>query len=214
MGVVLPRDGFLRFLRDITRKNGALLIFDEVITGFRLGLGGATEYFGVTPDMVTLGKIIGGGMPVGAYGGRKEIMDFVAPVGPVYQAGTLSGNPIATTAGIETLKLLMETEDLYAVLEKNTERISEAFAETFGHKVCINRVGSLMSVFFTEEKVTDFSTATTSDTDKYAAYFNYMLENNIYIAPSQYEAMFVSYAHTEEDIERTCQVIKGGKMYV
>ena len=214
MGVVLPKDGFLHFLRDITRKNGALLIFDEVITGFRLGLGGATEYFGVTPDMVTLGKIIGGGMPVGAYGGRKEIMDFVAPVGPVYQAGTLSGNPIATTAGIETLKLLMETEDLYAVLEKNTERISEAFAETFGHKVCINRVGSLMSVFFTEEKVTDFSTATTSDTDKYAAYFNYMLENNIYIAPSQYEAMFVSYAHTEEDIERTCQVIKGGKMYV
>lgn len=214
MGVVLPKDGFLQFLRDITKDNGALLIFDEVITGFRLGLGGATEYFGVKPDMVTLGKIIGGGMPVGAYGGRKEIMDMVAPSGPVYQAGTLSGNPIATTAGIETLKILMETDGLYDRLADNTKRIADTYEEVFGDRVCVNRAGSLMSVFFTNKSVTDFDTAITSDTDRYAEYFNYMLENNIYVAPSQYEAMFVSYAHSEEDIEKTCQVIRGGSKYV
>ena len=201
-------------LRDITKNNGALLIFDEVITGFRLGLGGATEYFGVKPDMVTLGKIIGGGMPVGAYGGRKEIMDMVAPAGPVYQAGTLSGNPIATTAGIETLKILMETEGLYDSIADNTKRIADIYEEVFGDSVCVNRVGSLMSVFFTDKRVTDFDTAITSDTNRYAEYFNYMLENNIYVAPSQYEAMFVSYAHSEEDIEKTCQVIRGGRKYV
>ena len=214
MGVVLPKEGFLKFLRDITKNNGALLIFDEVITGFRLGLGGATEYFGVKPDMVTLGKIIGGGMPVGAYGGRKEIMDMVAPAGPVYQAGTLSGNPIATTAGIETLKILMETEGLYDSIADNTKRIADIYEEVFGDSVCVNRVGSLMSVFFTDKRVTDFDTAITSDTNRYAEYFNYMLENNIYVAPSQYEAMFVSYAHSEEDIEKTCQVIRGGRKYV
>lgn len=214
MGVVLPKDGFLQFLRNITKDNGSLLIFDEVITGFRLGLGGATEYFGVKPDMVTLGKIIGGGMPVGAYGGRKEIMDMVAPSGPVYQAGTLSGNPIATTAGIETLKILMETDGLYDRLADNTKRISDTYEEVFGDSVCVNRAGSLMSVFFTNKSVTDFDTAITSDTDRYAEYFNYMLENNIYVAPSQYEAMFVSYAHSEEDIEKTCQVIRGGRKYV
>lgn len=214
MGVVMPKEGFLMFLRDITKNNGALLIFDEVITGFRLGLGGATEYFGVEPDMVTLGKIIGGGMPVGAYGGRREIMDMVAPKGAVYQAGTLSGNPIATTAGIETLKILMETPDIYDVIANNTKRLAETYEEVFGDRVCINRVGSLMSVFFTDKKVTDFDTATSSDTDKYAAYFNYMIENNIYVAPSQYEAMFVSYAHSDDDIERTCQVIRGGREHV
>lgn len=214
MGVVLPKDGFLQFLRDITKDNGALLIFDEVITGFRLGLGGATGYFGVKPDMVTLGKIIGGGMPVGAYGGRKEIMDVVAPAGPVYQAGTLSGNPIATTAGIETLKILMETEDLYDRIADSTKRIAHTYEEVFGESVCVNRAGSLMSVFFTDKRVTDFDTAITSDTNRYAEYFNYMLENNIYVAPSQYEAMFVSYAHSEEDIEKTCQVIRGGRKYV
>ena len=214
MGVVLPKEGFLKFLRDITKNNGALLIFDEVITGFRLGLGGATEYFGVKPDMVTLGKIIGGGMPVGAYGGRKEIMDMVAPAGPVYQAGTLSGNPIATTAGIETLKILMETEGLYDSIADNTKRIADIYEEVFGDSVCVNRVGSLMSVFFTDKRVTDFDTAITSDTNRYAEYFNYMLENNIYVAPSQYEAMFVSYAPSEEDIEKTCQVIRGGRKYV
>lgn len=214
MGVVLPKDGFLQFLRNITKDNGSLLIFDEVITGFRLGLGGATEYFGVKPDMVTLGKIIGGGMPVGAYGGRKEIMDMVAPSGPVYQAGTLSGNPIATTAGIETLKILMETDGLYDRLADNTKRISDTYEEVFGDSVCVNRAGSLMSVFFTNKSVTDFDTAITSNTDRYAEYFNYMLENNIYVAPSQYEAMFVSYAHSEEDIEKTCQVIRGGRKYV
>ena len=214
MGVVMPKEGFLMFLRDITKNNGALLIFDEVITGFRLGLGGATEYFGVEPDMVALGKIIGGGMPVGAYGGRREIMDMVAPKGAVYQAGTLSGNPIATTAGIETLKILMETPDIYDVIANNTKRLAETYEEVFGDRVCINRVGSLMSVFFTDKKVTDFDTATSSDTDKYAAYFNYMIENNIYVAPSQYEAMFVSYAHSDDDIERTCQVIRGGREHV
>lgn len=208
MGVVLPKEGFLAFLRDITRQNGALLIFDEVITGFRLGIGGAQQYFGVTPDLTTLGKIIGGGMPVGAYGGRKEIMDMVAPAGPVYQAGTLSGNPIATAAGITTLKLLRMQPEIYEKLENYTNRIADAVRDTFGEQVQVNHIGSLMSVFFTGEQVTDYDTAVTSDTAKYADYFNYLLNHGIYTAPSQYEAMFVSAAHETEEIERTCQVIR------
>ncbi|MFG6325245.1 MAG: glutamate-1-semialdehyde 2,1-aminomutase [Lachnospiraceae bacterium] len=205
MGVVLPEDGFLNFLRDITDRYGALLIFDEVITGFRLGLGGAQEYYGVKPDITTLGKIIGGGMPVGAYGGRKEIMDMVSPVGEVYQAGTLSGNPIATTAGIETLKILMKDKSIYLRLEEKTKRLEQAAA---GGAIRVNRIGSLMSIFFTDRHVTDYDSAVSSDTEAYAEYFKFLLENGIYAAPSQFEAMFVSDAHSDEDIEKTCQVFK------
>lgn len=208
MGVVLPKDNFLDFLRDITRQYGALLIFDEVITGFRLGLGGAQEYYGINPDMTTLGKIVGGGMPVGAYGGRKEIMDMVSPVGEVYQAGTLSGNPIATTAGIETLKILMKDKNIYDRLEKKTRRLEQAAVNAAGGLLSVNRIGSLMSIFFTDRPVTDYDSAVSSDTNAYAEYFKFLLENGIYAAPSQFEAMFVSDAHSDEDIEKTCQVFK------
>lgn len=203
MGVVLPEKGFLSFLRDITKKNHSLLIFDEVITGFRLALGGAQEYYGVTPDLTTLGKIVGGGMPIGAYGGRKEIMDMVSPVGPVYQAGTLSGNPIATTAGIETLKILKQDVNIYNRLEKKTELLAEMVREAGKDIVSVNHIGSLMSVFFTPEAVKDYEGAVSSDTDAYAEYFRYMLEHGIYLAPAQFEAMFVSEAHSEEDIQKT-----------
>lgn len=208
MGVVLPEDNFLQFLRDITKQYGALLIFDEVITGFRLGLGGAQEYYNVKPDMTTLGKIVGGGMPVGAYGGRREIMDMVSPVGEVYQAGTLSGNPIATAAGIETLRILMKDRDIYKRLEKKTSRLEQAVRDSAGRSVNVNRAGSLMSIFFTDRPVTDYDSAVSSDTGAYAKYFKYLLENGIYAAPSQFEAMFVSDAHSDEDIEKTCQIFK------
>lgn len=211
MGVVLPEPGFLEFLREITKANGTLLIFDEVITGFRLSLGGAQEYFGVTPDLTTLGKIIGGGMPVGAYGGRKEIMDMVAPVGPVYQAGTLSGNPIATAAGAMTLKTLRDTPEIYSHIAGHAQTIADCVRDTFGTGVCVNQIGSLTSVFFTGERVYDYDSATTSDVAKYADYFNYMLEQGIYLAPSQYEAMFVSAAHSDADVAKTCEVIKAYK---
>ena len=206
MGVVPPKDGFLQFLRDITEKNGTVLIFDEVITGFRLSLGGACQYFGIKPDMVTMGKIIGGGMPVGAYGGRKDIMKTVSPVGKVYQAGTLSGNPIAVTAGIETLKILFNDTDIYNRIDKKGSRIEEALKST--GKVTVNRVGSLLSAFFTHSAVTDYTSAMTADTKAYAEYFSHMLESGIYTAPSQFEAMFVSDAHTDIDIEKTCDAIK------
>lgn len=207
MGVVLPEEGFLQFLRDITRQYGALLIFDEVITGFRLGLGGAQEYYHITPDLTTLGKIVGGGMPVGAYGGRREIMEMVSPAGPVYQAGTLSGNPIATTAGIETLKLLKEDPDIYKRLEAKAFRLEQAVKNAASGRVCVNRIGSLMSIFFTKEQVKDYESAVSSDTSRYAEYFAYLLKSEIYAAPSQFEAMFLSDAHTQEDIGRTCDVM-------
>ena len=208
MGVVLPEPGFLSFLREITRDHGTLLIFDEVITGFRLGLGGAQEYFQVTPDLTTLGKIIGGGMPVGAYGGRREIMELVAPAGPVYQAGTLSGNPLATTAGIETLTILRETAGIYEQLDQKAKRLAAAMREAYGERVCVNQAGSLLGMFFTGQRVTDYETATSSDTAAYAAYFGRMIERGIYLAPSQYEAMFVSAAHGEEEIARTCEAVR------
>lgn len=208
MGVVLPAPGFLEFLREITEKYGALLIFDEVITGFRLALGGAQEYYQVIPDMTTLGKIVGGGMPIGAYGGRREIMDMVSPVGPVYQAGTLSGNPIATTAGIETLEILKKDPGIYRRLEKKAEQIAETARRAAGDRVCVNQAGSLISIFFTSEKVTDYETALTADTAKYARYFGLLLDQGIYTAPSQFEAMFVSDAHTQEDVESTCRVME------
>lgn len=207
MGVVPPKAGFLEFLRDITKKDGALLIFDEVITGFRLAPGGAQEYFHIKPDLTTLGKIVGGGMPVGTYGGRREIMQCVAPLGEVYQAGTLSGNPIAMTAGIETIKLLDAHPEIYKQLEKTTKELAGVAKKAFGNKVCVNQIGSLMSIFFTENEVVDMDTAMTSDTAKYADFFCYMLDHGVNLAPSQFEAMFLSAAHTEEDIQTTATYI-------
>ena len=206
MGVVPPKDGFLQTLRDITAQYGALLIFDEVITGFRLAIGGAQEYYGIKPDMTVLGKIVGGGMPLAAYGGRKEIMEQIAPLGAVYQAGTLSGNPIATAAGIAQITQIEQTADLYSELDRKAGIIENA-AKKAG--LNMNRCGSLMTVFFTDKAVTDYETAQTADREQYARYFTYLLENGIYTAPSQFEAMFVSYAHSDEDIEKTAEIIAG-----
>ena len=208
MGVVLPQDGFLAFLREITNEYGALLIFDEVITGFRLALGGAQQYFHVTPDLSTFGKIIGGGMPVGAYGGREDIMRMVSPDGPVYQAGTLSGNPIATAAGLATLRILKEDTGIYDRLEARAKMLADAVREAAGERVSVNQIGSLMSIFFTGDAVTDYESATHSDTKQYADYFGYLLERGIYVAPSQFEAMSLSDAHSKEDLERTIDVMR------
>ena len=210
MGVVPPKEDFLPFLREVTREYGSLLIFDEVITGFRLRYGGAQEYFGVRPDMTTMGKIVGGGMPMAAYGGRKEIMDMVSPVGPVYQAGTLSGNPIATTAGIVTLQILKAHPEYYTQIEAGAQKLAEAYrrrARETGEAIWVNQIGSLLSAFFTAGPVCDYDSATSSDTKAYARYFGRMLDGGVYVAPSQFEAMFVSAAHTEEEIERTCELI-------
>ena len=206
MGVVPPEENFLQFLRDITEENDALLIFDEVITGFRVSYGGAQKYYGIKPDLTTLGKIVGGGMPLAVYGGRRDIMETIAPLGAVYQAGTLSGNPMAVAAGIATLKILRETPSVYAELEQKTARIEQAMREKGW---AVNRVGSLLSAFFTKGKpVTDYETAQTADTKAYAAYFGHMLENGIYVAPSQFEAMFVSAAHSDADMEKPCAAIR------
>jgi len=206
MGVVVPTKEFLQGLRDLTTKYGALLIFDEVITGFRLAKGGAQEYFGILPDLTTLGKIIGGGLPVGAYGGRKEIMEMMAPVGPVYQAGTLSGNPLAMAAGIAMLTMIEETKDLYSELERKASRLEAGILknlEVTGVKGVVNRIGSMMTLFFTDSKqVTNIDEAMTSDTTKYADYFKLSLESGIYLAPSQFECLFVSYAHSDADIDK------------
>lgn len=208
MGVVPPAPGFLQFLRDITSEYGALLIFDEVITGFRIAPGGASERYGVIPDLVTLGKIIGGGMPIGAYGGRREIMEMVSPSGKVYQAGTLAGNPVATAAGIATLSWLRDNRNIYAELEEKGSKIEEALKKRFGESASVNRTGSLLSVFFTSCRVTDYESATSSDTERFSSFFSYMLDNGIYLAPSQYEAWFISAAHSDEDIDRTCRLIE------
>ena len=208
MGVVLPQDGFLAFLREITSEYGALLIFDEVITGFRLALGGAQQYFHVTPDLSTFGKIIGGGMPVGAYGGREDIMRMVSPDGPVYQAGTLSGNPIATAAGLATLRILKEDTGIYDRLEARAKKLADVVREAAGNRVSVNQIGSLMSIFFTGDAVTDYESATHSDTKQYADYFGYLLDRGIYVAPSQFEAMFLSDAHSKEDLECTIEVMR------
>ncbi|WP_405366325.1 glutamate-1-semialdehyde 2,1-aminomutase [Ruminobacter sp.] len=208
MGVVPPAPGFLQFLRDITSEYGALLIFDEVITGFRIAPGGASERYGVIPDLVTLGKIIGGGMPIGAYGGRREIMEMVSPSGKVYQAGTLAGNPVATAAGIATLSWLVDNRNIYAELEVKGAKIEEALKKRFGESASVNRTGSLLSVFFTSCRVTDYESATSSDTERFSRFFSYMLDNGIYLAPSQYEAWFISAAHSDEDIDRTCRLIE------
>ncbi|MGN0623014.1 MAG: glutamate-1-semialdehyde 2,1-aminomutase [Oscillospiraceae bacterium] len=204
MGVVPPKEGFLQFLRDITQQYGSLLIFDEVITGFRLSIGGAQQYYGVAPDMTTLGKIVGGGMPLAAYGGKKEIMECVAPLGSVYQAGTLSGNPAAVAAGIATIEAMERCEEIYSELERKSAMLEQAMK---GAGLNVNRVGSLLTAFFTDQKVTDYESAKTSDTHRYADYFRYLLDRGIYTAPSQFEAMFVSAAHDDKDIGYTCDVI-------
>ncbi len=210
MGVVLPEPGFLESLRHIADEYGILLIFDEVITGFRLGYGGAQDRFGVIPDITTLGKIIGGGLPMGAYGGKREIMEFVAPSGPVYQAGTLSGNPLAVAAGIETLRMLKDPE-VYARLEKMGAMLADGLmdaAVSAGVPATGNQIGSMSTLFFACQKVTDYATARTSDTSRYAAFFRGMLECGFYFAPSQFEASFVSISHTEDDIAATIEAAK------
>ncbi len=205
MGVVPSKKEFLVALRELCDKEGIVLIFDEVMTGFRVALGGAQEVYGITPDLTTLGKIIGGGLPVGAYGGKKEIMECISPVGTVYQAGTLSGNPLAMSAGLETLKILSE-ENPYPELEKKAVMVEEGFKnnlQKLGLNLCQTRVGSMSCLFFTDKDVVDFETANSSDTQKFAAYFNGMLERGIYLACSQFEAMFISTKHTEEDLQKT-----------
>lgn len=207
MGCVPPVKGFLSGLRKLTREYGALLIFDEVMTGFRVAFGGAQNLYDIEPDLTTLGKIIGGGLPVGAYGGKREIMEMVAPQGPVYQAGTLSGNPLAMTAGLTTLQILQEA-GVYEELERKSKRLEEglkAAAQQAGMATTFNRVGSMFTTFFTGQQVTDLTTATTSDTQAFAKFFKSMLEQGVYLAPSQFEAAFVSLAHTDEDIEHTIQ---------
>ena len=211
MGVVPPKKGFLEGLRTLCDQYGTLLIFDEVITGFRLAFGGAAEYFGVKPDMVTYGKIIGAGMPVGAYGGRKEIMQMVSPAGPVYQAGTLSGNPIAMAAGLTQLKYLYEHQEVYKDLEAKGAKLygtmEEILKET-GSPYQVNHVSSLGSIFFATEEVKDYTSAKASDTKKFAEYFLYMLKNEIHLAPSQFEAMFLSTAHSDAVIEETLDQVR------
>ena len=211
MGLVLPEEGFLEFLREITKDHGSLLIFDEVITGFRLAFGGAAEYFGVTPDMVTYGKIIGAGMPVGAYGGRREIMEMVSPAGPVYQAGTLSGNPIAMVAGLTQLKYLYEHQEVYKDLEEKGQKLYGGIEEILkeaGSEYHVNHVSSLGSLFFAKEEVVDYTSAKSSDTKAFADYFLAMLKQGIHLAPSQFEAMFLSTAHSDEVLEDTLTKIR------
>jgi glutamate-1-semialdehyde 2,1-aminomutase len=203
MGVVPPRGGFLEGLRALCDANGVVLIFDEVITGFRVALGGAQELYDVMPDLTTLGKIIGGGFPVGAFGGRAEIMQQLAPCGPVYQAGTLSGNPVAMVAGLALIGELKK-RGVYAELERKGARLASGLckaAETAGVPVCCTRVGSMLCMFFTDADVIDWKTASTSDTDRYARYFRSMLEQGFTLAPSQFEATFVGLAHSDEDID-------------
>lgn len=205
MGCVLPKPGFLDTIREETEKYGIILIFDEVMTGFRVSYGGAQAYYGIKPDLTCLGKVIGGGLPVGAYGGRKDIMSIVAPEGPVYQAGTLSGNPIAMTAGIETLKILSK-KDTYKKLESTMEHLEDGLkdaAKKSEVKTKFYRAGTMFCTYFTDKDVIDYKTAKTSDTEKFSRFFIDMLNNGIYLAPSQFEAGFISTAHTKIDIDKT-----------
>jgi glutamate-1-semialdehyde 2,1-aminomutase len=201
MGCVPPLPGYLEGLRSLTEKYGALLIFDEVMTGFRLALGGAQQRYGIRPDLTTLGKIIGGGLPMAAYGGRADIMKRIAPVGPIYQAGTLSGNPLAVTAGIAMLQYLQAHPEVYDILEQRTAQLTAKPPAG----VTVNRVGSMFTFFFTADPVTDWESAKRSDTGRFKEFFHFMLDRGIYLAPSQFEAGFVSTAHTEADIARTVQ---------
>jgi glutamate-1-semialdehyde 2,1-aminomutase len=205
MGMVAPVDGFLETLRDLTEINGSLLIFDEVMTGFRVAYGGAQSLYGISPDITCLGKIIGGGLPVGAYGGKREIMEHIAPQGQVYQAGTLSGNPLAMAAGIATLTQLKEP-GFYDRLNKKADRLCtglQTAAETAGVKASAKNVGSMLGFFFTGKEVKNFNDAKTSDLNMFSAYYNGMLQEGVYLAPSQFEALFVSAAHSDEHIDAT-----------
>ncbi len=203
MGVVPPQPGFLQGLRQLCDQHGSLLIFDEVITGFRLAPGGAQEYFGVRADLVTYGKIIGGGMPVGAYGGSRRLMELVAPLGPVYQAGTLSGNPVAMAAGLAQLHILSSTPGIYADLERKGAALEAGLKQALaGMPAQVNRVGSLLTVFFTSQAVTGYDQARSSDLALYSRWYRGLLAQGIYTAPSQFEAMFLNHAHTDEDIQR------------
>ncbi len=206
MGCVPPEKGFLEGLRSLCTHKEIILIFDEVMTGFRLAAGGAQQLYGIQPDLTTLGKIIGGGLPVGAYGGKRQLMDAVAPAGPMYQAGTLSGNPLAMAAGFETLSTILEDRHFYDALESKSRRLADGIDRNIrelGLHLVQNRVGSMSTLFFTRGPVTDYRSATSSNTQRFAAYFRSMLELGIYLAPSQYEAGFVSIAHTDADIDRT-----------
>ncbi|AIF43295.1 glutamate-1-semialdehyde 2,1-aminomutase [Virgibacillus sp. SK37] len=209
MGVVPQKDGFLQELREITEANGTVLIFDEVMTGFRVGYNCAQGHFGVTPDLTCLGKVIGGGLPVGAYGGKREIMEKVAPTGSIYQAGTLSGNPLAMTAGYETLRAL--NEESYKEINKKVDKLIDGFkqaSEEYNIPLQINRAGSMVGVFFTNEEVINYETAQTSNLDYFAQYYRNMIEEGVFLPPSQFEGLFLSTAHTDEDIEKTVKAIR------
>ncbi|MEB3360169.1 MAG: glutamate-1-semialdehyde 2,1-aminomutase [Synechococcales bacterium] len=209
-GFIPPQPGFLEGLRELTAQHGALLVFDEVMTGFRIAYGGAQEKFGVTPDLTTLGKVIGGGLPVGAYGGRRDIMEMVAPAGPMYQAGTLSGNPLAMTAGIKTLELL-QRPGTYEQLDRITKKLADGMlqvAQETGHAACGGQISAMFGFFFNPGPVHDYEAAKTSDLQKFGRFHRAMLEHGIYLAPSQFEAGFTSLAHTDEDIDRTLEAAR------
>jgi glutamate-1-semialdehyde 2,1-aminomutase len=211
MGCVPPASGYLEALRAITQRNQSLLIFDEVMTGFRLAYGGAQELYAIQPDLTTLGKIIGGGLPVGAYGGPSEIMDLIAPIGPVYQAGTLSGNPLAMAAGYATLSHLRDHKDVYKKLDKLTGELVAgvaAAAKDAGVALCHNRVGSMFTWFFTKGPVTDWTSAANCDTEAFGRFFRAMLDSGVYLPPSQFEAAFMSAAHNEQDVRQTIAAAK------
>jgi glutamate-1-semialdehyde 2,1-aminomutase len=210
MGVIPPAEGYLQAVRDLTMKHGVLMILDEVMTGFRVHPGGAQTRFGITPDLSCFGKVIGGGLPVGAFGGKAELMENMAPTGPIYQAGTLSGNPLAMRAGLETLDILAE-DGVYERMEQVSATLQDGLgkaAEEAGVTVCSNRVGSMMTMFFNPGPVTDFESAAKSDTDLYARWFHGMLERGVYLAPSQFEAAFVSSLHGEEEVEATLKAAR------
>ena len=210
MGLVPPAPGYLQGLRDLTTRHGVLLIFDEVMTGFRVAYGGAQQLYRVTPDLTMLGKVIGGGLPVAAYGGRRDLMELIAPAGPIYQAGTLSGNPLAITAGLATLRILREGS-IYEQLERTSASLAEGLAEAAreaGIPIFQTRVGSMMGLFFQEGPVTDYASAKQSDTARYGRYFHGMLDEGVYLAPSQFEAAFVSAAHTPSDIQQTVEAAR------
>mgnify|MGYP004668544877 FL=1 len=209
MGVVPPQPGFLQGLRQLCDESGALLIFDEVITGFRLAPGGAQQYYGVKADLVTYGKIIGGGMPVGAYGGSRKLMELVAPLGPVYQAGTLSGNPVAMAAGLTQLRLLIAHPEIYGELERLGARLQAGLQDILKDVPAqVNRVGSILTVFFTDSPVTGYASAKASDLEKFKRWYQCLITNGVYAAPSQFEAMFLSCAHTDADIDRVLDAAK------
>lgn len=212
MGVVLPKEGFLKGLRELCTKNGTVLIFDEVITGFRLAFGGAQERFGIEADLVTYGKIIGAGMPVGAFGGKRKIMEVIAPVGHVYQAGTLSGNPVAMAAGLTQLKILKDHPEIYTNMSHMGDKLYEGMKELvkkYGKPWKVNHIGSLGCIYFTDQDVENYEDAKTSDTEEFARYFHYMLEHGVHLGPSQFEAMFLSNAHTEETTKETLDIFEG-----